>query len=175
MSIEHLQKIVPPPDNPKEIPNDQQWDAVESKTTILPDDYREFISKYGSGSLDSFIWIFNPGSMNPNLNLSQQIDKQLEVLREVNNSRIEPKIVLFPDRFGVLPFGITDNGDVLLWETIGEANNWTVGVLPSRNSPIIHFPKSMTAFLADICVGNIRCEAFPDDFPSISPVFIPKA
>jgi hypothetical protein len=171
MSIKRLEMIVIPPEKPTEVPEDYEWNDVELKLTPLPSDYHEFINRYGTGSLDSFIWIFNPSSLNPNLQLCKQVDRQLDVLREINDSEFESPIVLFPDQSGLLPLGITDNGDVLLWETIGEANDWTIAVLPSRGSTVIRFSMNMTDFLAGLLEGSIHCEVFPVDFPSSTPIF----
>jgi hypothetical protein len=39
----------------------------------------------------------------------------------------------------------------------------------------MHFSMNMTEFLASVCEGSIHCEAFPDDFPSVNPVFVAKS
>ncbi len=171
MSLRRLENIVTPPDVPSEIPNEIIWIAVEKKLTKLPDDYRAFIQRYGTGCIDSFIWIFSPASENLNLNLEQQARKQEETIKAINESGVEPFIPLFPHSLGVLPFGITDNGDVLFWVNKGKPNSWTVAVLEARRSPMLEFDMNMTCFLAELCEGSITCEAFPDDFPSSAPVF----
>src|SRR5947209_4673448 len=134
MSIELLESIIAPPENPQEVPDSTLWQAVETDLTRLPADYKDFVSRYGTGSIDSFIWIFNPASRNPHLNFQQQVRKQLEVLREINERETEPFIPLFPNSSGVLPFGITDNGDLLFWETNGDPDNWAVGVFEARSA-----------------------------------------
>lgn len=40
---------------------------------ILPLDYKKFINKYGTGSINDFIWILNPFSENENLNLIKKV------------------------------------------------------------------------------------------------------
>ncbi len=172
MSLEQLENIFPPPDIPLELPTPEQWRFVEASIGRLPNDYHRFINKYGTCAIDSFIWIFNPASKNPNLNLANQIERQLGVLKDINESGLEPNIPLFPEPTGVLPFGITDNGDVLLWETNKYSDTWTVSVLPSRSSPLIKFSMDMTNFLAAICEKRIHCQAFPIDFPSAQPRII---
>jgi hypothetical protein len=47
-AIRKLTKILPPPSQPVEASGD--WDEVERTLgTALPDDYKEFISLYGTG------------------------------------------------------------------------------------------------------------------------------
>lgn len=75
-----LEAIVSPPAKPNEVPDARLWRAVESSLTKLPTDYRTLLSRYGTGSFDSFIWIFNPAARNPHLNLEQQVQEQLHQL-----------------------------------------------------------------------------------------------
>lgn len=171
MSLRKLENIVTPPENPVEVPNEAIWSAVENNLAKLPDDYRAFIQRYGTGCIDSFIWIFNPAAENPFLNLEQQALKQEETIKAINEGGMEKFIPFFPASLGVLPFGITDNGDVLFWSNKGEPNSWTVAVLEPRRSPMLEFDMNMTCFLAGLCEGSITCEAFPEDFPSSAPVF----
>ena len=174
MSIERLENIISPPEHPLECPSMEHWRLVESNFVPLPNDYHDYLKRYGTGAIDSFIWIFNPASANPNLNLANQIERQLDILRETNQTGFEPRMMLFPEQGGVLPFGISDNGDVLLWETKGDADAWTVAVLPSRSSPFIRFSSNMTDFLAGILERSVHCEAFPNDFPNARPKIIQR-
>jgi len=171
MSIKMFESIVLPPRNPAEVPDAVTWSSVQMNLTKFPNDYKAFIQLYGTGCIDAFIWIYNPASKNPNLNLEQQVVSQKTTLKEVNESEVETFIPLFPSPHGVLPFGITDNGDVLFWETYRNPNSWTVAVLAARSSPLLRFDMNMTSFLAGVCDGSIICEAFPKDFPSLKPHF----
>lgn len=171
MSIKRLESVVAPPQAPVELPEARIWDAVEVNLTKLPADYKEFTQRYGTGCIDSFIWIFNPASENPNLNLGRQAWQQASILKEINECGAEPLIPSFPSPHGMLAFGITDNGDVLYWETNGDPDSWTVAVLGARSSPILKFEFNLTSFLAGICEGVITCELFPEGFPSPAPIF----
>jgi hypothetical protein len=171
MCIEKFKSFVLPPKDPEELPDAQIWNHIEVNVGKLPDDYKSFIQHYGTGCIDSFIWIFNPASSNPNLNFGHQVNVQTETLREINEEGVERPIPLFPSDHGLLPFGITDNGDVLFWETNEDPNGWTVAVIEARSSPLQKFEMNMTSFLAGICERSISCDAFPDDFPSVNPTF----
>ncbi len=166
-----LRTLIPPPINPQEQPSERQWAEVESRWCSLPSDYRSFINAYGSGCIDDFIWIFNPSAANEYINFSSQVKKQLEVLKEVNATECELQLVLYPEPAGWLPVGITDNGDLIAWETIGTPDEWVVGVLPARSSPVLRFELNITSFLYNLLARNITCQAFPSDFPGTTPRF----
>lgn len=173
MSIEQIYTVIPSPEDPIETPDQLVWDTIELDVHALPSDYRLYIESYGTGCVDGFIWVFNPGAKNANLNLSDQVRRYSEVLDEINESGLEARIPIFPEVGGVLPFGVTDNGDLLLWVTEDHPDRWIVAVLPSRGG-LIKYDTNMTGFLAGVCSGSIVCKAFPTDFPSRAPVFSPR-
>jgi len=173
MSLDPLSMLMPPPIRPMERPNSDQWAAVQSRWGILPNNYRDFIDAYGSGCIDEFIWIFNPAAANENINFSTQADRQIEALREINNAGLEAKMPLFPEPAGLLPLGITDNGDLIVWQTNGRPDEWIVGVVPSRSSPVLLFENDLIGFLSGLLNKKLSCEAFPSDFPSAEPSFSP--
>lgn len=57
-AITDIASAIPPPNHPQDVPRD--WAAVENALgMMLPRDYREFISLYGSGCfepLELFVW-----------------------------------------------------------------------------------------------------------------------
>ena len=168
MRDNRLWQILVAPQQASEQPTDNDWLEVEDQFGPLPTDFKTFLADYGTGCIGGFIWIFNPAS-NENLNLGRQIEKQLAALREVN----VPGLTLFPADTGILPFGITDNGDLLAWRVHGEPNTWHVVVVDSR-APIFQvFEVGFSQFLAGILSRGIICSIFPDDFPPDHPAFTP--
>jgi len=162
-----LKNILPTPLETTEQPSEAEWAECEAKLTRLPPDYKSFLEDYGTGCIDGFIWIFNPSSQNPNLNLLVQVKRQLSALDELIQQKTESKIYpLYPEIAGLLPFGITDNGDVLFWKTMGTPGN-------SRSPEYQEFQISMTSFIASVLNGTKRVAAFPEDFPNSSPSFKP--
>lgn len=76
-ALEFLNQIAPPPSIPNEAQGD--WNQVEATIKLtLPDDYKNLISQYGSGSFSDFLYIFNPFSENEWLNLINSSPKILE-------------------------------------------------------------------------------------------------
>lgn len=152
---------MPPPANPVETGG--SWldveDAIGSK---LPDDFKEFIRSYGSGTIDHFLSVLNPFSSRPALNLLEQSKRQLEALRELHDDFDEKNpFELYPTLGGLLPVAITDNGDVIHWLTSGNAPEWTVVVNEARSPDYEQFECDLTTFLERVLNKSVTCRAFP--------------
>jgi len=157
---------------PSDAPHPSAWPSVELELAVrLPDDYKEYIEIYGSGGIDGFLWIFNPFSGNENLNLKRQVVRQRQVLADLRSQGEALPYDAFPLQGGILPFGVTDNGDVLFWKTERRADDWTVVVNESRSPAWERFDLSMCGFLQGVLAGQVRCNIFPRTFPGPSPLF----
>lgn len=160
-----LTNIVLPPKNPTHSKGD--WRQVADQLCDLPGDYKRLVETYGAGCFDGFIWVFSPFSTNEQLNLLQQartVNKSYdELLREFGEPKTYP---IFPEKEGLLVFGITDNGDYLFWRTIGKPDTWTVIVGAAREPRYESFNCSATQFLEGILSGELKSNIFPIDFPS---------
>lgn len=165
MSIIALLAVVPPPVGAVDEVHD--WPDVERDIgTPLPSDYKAFIDRYGLGKLCDFIVVFTPSRGNPHVSLSIQIRQKLDVLQQLASEWGEElPCPLFPARGGLLPFGATDNGDVLYWRTSGSPDCWTVVVNDARGPDFDDHDCSMTSFLAEVVSGQRRCSIFPRSFP----------
>lgn len=62
----------------------------------FPDDYKEFISTYGTGSIDNFLWILNPFSKNININFFDDMKHFQWAYRELKSE--------FPENYPRPPF-----------------------------------------------------------------------
>jgi hypothetical protein len=167
-----LEAVLRPPRRPSRIVPD--WATVEADIgTRLPSDYKWFIDTYGVGRVDDFLSVFYPASNNTYIRLKDQIARQLGAYRTLRETW--PKDIpypLFPELSGILPWGITDNGNVCVWRTVSaNPDEWPVAVNESRGPKWDTFAGSMTAFLADVLSRRYECSVFPDDFPSTSPKF----
>jgi hypothetical protein len=143
------------------------WDMIERELgSELPADYKEFIIKFGAADLGAFIYPLSPFSTQQSRNLLSQIPRQLSALRELKEAFTwEIPLPLYPETNGVLPWGITANGDVLHWLTIGHPSEWTTVVTASRDSAFRIYPFGMCRFLFGIMSKEIICDIFPADFP----------
>jgi hypothetical protein len=174
MSIEALKKVLPPPAKPVDTGGPTpDWAAVEAKIkTPLPADYKAFVTTYGSGTIDEYFSVFTPFAKTKR-DLPTQIERQLGAMRQVRDAGEKMKYPLFPEPGGLLPWGLTDNGDVFYWLTTGAPDSWTVVTNVGRGPDYEEFKMSMTDFLAGILSRKAKSEAFPEDFQPGAPFFTP--
>lgn len=169
-----LELLMLPPAAPFEVPQVDEWVELEKMIgSDLPHDYKWFIGVYGSGRIDGFVTIFNPFSRNKNLNLFCQIETRLSVLKELMAGGSENvPFELFPMSGGLLPCGVTDNGDVIYWITDGKSDCWKVTVNAARSPEWEVFSGGVVDFVWKILTRQYLCHIFPSDFPSKEPIFI---
>jgi hypothetical protein len=174
-SLEALNKVLKPPGCPSERPRESDWQPIEQNLGFeLPEDYKEFIGCYGTGAVDNFLWVFSPFSKNKHLNLLQEGKVKLQALRQLADEFGEEiPYLLYPDSNGLLPWGVTDNGDVLYWLCKGPPTSWLIVVNESRGPAWREFPLVVTTFLAALGTKELVVDFFPVDFPSETPEFIP--
>jgi len=168
-----LLKILLPPPNPVEIPTAEDFDAVERQVGTLPDDYKVFLTHFGTGIINRFLWVLNPASANQHLNFLRGGEPILKALKELKSDGEYSPYPLYPEAGGLLPFGKTDNGDALFWLRVGEPNQWPVIVNAARDPDYEKFDCGMTDFLADILTRHTRCSIFPKSFPGEASIFLP--
>jgi len=58
--LEELKKILIPPLKPFQTGDRNGWDELESSLGTLLPQYKDFISIYGTGAIDNFIWVLTP-------------------------------------------------------------------------------------------------------------------
>ena len=167
MIIDELLAVLPAPEVPLESNKANDWGRVTDLFgDPLPMDYMQFIDVYGSGSLCGYLTAFNPFSTNQYLNLTHQVFVQLAALRAI---RVEfPDEVPFPLFFepgGLLPWGISIDGDLYCWLTEGISSKWNV-VVVCRSGGCERFEMTMTQFLARIIKGEISSVSIPNDLSS---------
>lgn len=162
-------ELLVPPAMPKGSPD---WMSFESELgTALPEDYKRFVTSYGSGKIDGFLSVFTPEGRTQWVDLLWRSRDH----EEIGFSRLElhPPFPSFPAEGGLLAFGQTDNGDALYWRTTGSPVHWTVLAYEGRGPEYFEFAGSMTAFLEGVLSGELRVSVFPQDFPSTNPKFEP--
>jgi hypothetical protein len=166
MSVSRLAKVLAPPFRATPVIVD--WSIIEGALKLrLPDDYKEFIEVYGTGSIGGFLWVLSAVARNPNLDLLVQIEKRQRALHEF--AQAEPKAVSLSEKdLGVLvPWGVTDNGDVCYWRTGAEdPNAWPTVVADGRHALWNEFDGTLTGFITAILTNEFESPIFPSDFPS---------
>ncbi|KLR26633.1 hypothetical protein ABR26_02605 [Enterobacter bugandensis] len=144
-----------------------KWPRIEDGLPF-PSDYIEFINEYGSGRIADFIVIFNPFSKNEDVNFFEQYKFILEDLNYLFESDKDYyNYQLYPKDNGLIPLGVTDNGDYLFWVVNSKDNSelWTVAIIAARSPGVEYFDSGLTDFLEGLLKNKIRCKSFPDDFP----------
>jgi len=164
MNIEDLTRILPVPEsiNESQIP-ESIWKEVEQKIGCYPKGIRDFLSCYGTGSIDYFLWIFNPSAKNTNLNLFDQFNKQKNLLNGSNLDIYSSELSLLLSASNYVPFGITDNGDLLLFN-VNTSNN--ILLMSSRGDQFETFQMNLIEFLCVLLSGGLNSSIFPEDFPT---------
>lgn len=173
-----LESHLPIPAEPRDTEVD--WSAVRASLgTDLPDDYKAFVARYGTGSVCDFLWVLTPAAANPHLNLLVRGAAVLQALREcradLQTLGASVPYVAFPSLGGLLPWAITDNGDTCFWRT-GDAdpNRWTVVVNDGRGSMWDRFGGTMTELLEALLTRRYVSEILTDDeFPPKAKSFRP--
>lgn len=149
------------------VPLSNDWPSIEAKLGKLPQDYKGFIDAFGGGCVDGFLWILDPATENPNLNILEQTAEQRGQL--AGSTRRLPGI-----RREEIPclvvWGITDNGDICAWlNKEDDPSAWQILVLDPSAEWSIRRRQGMLAFLDDLLAHRITQDVLPEEFPSEFP------
>ncbi len=174
MIIDRLIEIMPPPVAPVDSGEHEDWAAVEKETGItLPIDYKEFINTYGTGSICSFLWVFNPFTKNRFLNFAKQVNvihQDMEHVAQFSGVAPYPK---FPPASELVSWATTDNGDNLFWRTGGPPDEWSIVVVDSDWAIWEYADGPISSFLVRLLTRELRLNAFTMQFPDGKPYFTP--
>ena len=145
-SISTLTKLVLPPERP--VASEGDWNFIEDQLGCgLPDDYKCFISLYGSGSIADLMVVFSPFTKNVHVNLVRQLEKRAKGLRKFEEVSGEVRgITYHPAPKGLLPFGSADDGMLFCWVVAGSPAEWKVAI-QGRYFDIEHFDGDLGTFL----------------------------
>jgi hypothetical protein len=175
MSLVTLEKIMKRPIVAQDALSPDRWKVVEEQLgTGLPEDYKRFLEAFGIGTINGFLVVLAPLSSNQHVDLLKRCRSELEAYE--TSKREFPQYYcddVYPTPGGILPFAVTDNGEVLYWRTVGSPEQWTVTVYESRGPKKFDFDGGMTEFLVAILTGEIECDVLPRGFSKSPPVFKP--
>ena len=176
---EDLVGLVPPPEEP------EQAGGILPESVVLPGDYLHFLSVYGVGTFDMFLHVMAPEHDNEYLSVRERTASFWSVLARMlePNPTVEPLRGMLGASAGVFDpvapladslhaaasvavWGSTDNGDLCLWVVPADGEDGFVLVIGSRFEDWYEYGVSITEFLHRILTGDIRCPAFPEDFPT---------
>ncbi|WP_072035264.1 SMI1/KNR4 family protein [Dickeya fangzhongdai] len=173
MTMLKLNSILVPPDFPNESGSGDTWPSIDEGITF-PNDYVEFISNYGTGRIANFIAIFSPFTQNYDLNFFEQKKLIIEDFNYLNNEDPDYfKYNLYPEKNGLLPIGVTDNGDYIFW-VVCDLNNsdaWGTAIVASRSPDIEYFDENITSLLSGVLLRKIKPDSLPSNFPPDNIIF----
>lgn len=165
--IENLIKVMQPPIHPSEVGSLQGWIDIEQKMNIkFPNDYKEYISTYGTGRIGEFLWVLNPFSKYTNANLIDDMEHfqwaYSELRKDFPENYPRPH---FPKNNSLIPWGGTDNGDYLFWvyDKNSDQNEWKIGITDMGEGEYL-FDMNMSTFLEKLVKNKIQTDAFPEDW-----------
>lgn len=168
MSLEKLKILFPENYSKLPLDNYSKWNEIEKKLGVnLPTDYKEFIDLFGAGIIDDFILVFSPFSENENMNFFIQQDLNNEAYSTLKESHPnEFPYQIFTKKSGLLPWGRTENGDILNWIVDMNLDEWPILIYDGYGD-YFECQNSMTNFINDLITRNISCPFFPGDFQNI--------
>lgn len=162
--FQSLMKLAPPIDL-LSVYTDKDWLRVEQALgTKLPEDYKQYIRYYGLSYVCEFLRVPSPFVIDGDyLNLKRFSELQSEAFR-ITRDKFGTRVVpypIYPEEGGLLAWGVTDNGDVIYWRTVGDPNSWTIVVNESRSDWYEEFPFGMVEFVVKVITGELVSEILP--------------
>lgn len=151
--MKNILDVIPPPvDGPKEVPERSDWDGLAFDASL-----QGLLKLYGSGSFCDFLWLYNPATLNGNLNLRLQHRRQHSAFREI----IEPIVVE--------PFyqacAVTDNGDVFFHGLLkNEGRAGSIYLVEGRGPKCEKWDGDIVDFLLAVHGGTLVSAVLPDDW-----------
>ena len=156
-SIQCLKKILPVPETPVE--NVGDWDAVEERLgSKLPQDYKNFISLYGSGEISEWITVFTPFTTQNGIDL---FGIGFGILSHYREYYPEPHprhfpYTVYPKPGGLLTWGMTRDGDEFFWRTNGRPDRWDVVV---HDRGMIEFYPTEGLTFGEYLLALLKCDS----------------
>lgn len=147
--IQELMALVPPPEPPADTTVD--WTAAEADVgLLLPTDYKEFISHYGSVDLCGVIYVFHPKRPLYGKSIKEE---SIEVLNETINcmdtGRENLRYPDYPIAGGILPIArIYEH--LLCWITEGPPDTWRLLYWGWFGERVYEYKMTLTEFLIEV-------------------------
>ena len=160
---EDLVGLVPPPEEP-----DPAGGGAPG-SVVLSEDYLHFLSVYGVGTFDMFLHVMAPERSDGRASVRGRTASFWSVLARMSEfvpEAMAPLSDMLHAAASVAVWGSTDNGDLCLWVVPADDADGFVLVIGSRFEDWYEYGVGITEFLYRILTGDIRCPAFPEDFPS---------
>jgi hypothetical protein len=132
-------------------------DIEKKYKLIFPDDYKEMITCYGSGTFANTLYIESPFG---NKSLFRAHFKRIEfyqtMLKGFPVQHKHTRFPIFPEINGLIEIGGDDNADVLMWKIESDLEIWPLYFFDDymQNESVYNMP--ITEFLYRWIIGELR-------------------
>jgi hypothetical protein len=133
------------------------WLPIEDQFGIeFPGDYKLIVDTFGAGCFCKSLCVFSPFSKRLNLvQMSLQRHDLYATFHQTFGKRIYP---IFPDPGGLLAVAGGEDGNLLMYETIGGHSEWCLVWMNGHMQEIEKFSMSLAEYIVLWCRGEIRPE-----------------
>lgn len=171
--LKKLTEIVVPPANPSG--NLGDWIDVEKELSLeLPEDYKQFVSLYGAGTISGMISIGAP-FIQP-VPARKFWENWVDIYNDIENYGTEVPFDLYPTIPGLLPCGHYADVNIINWLTHNSQPQWRI-IFYSHSKGFFDLgTTSLTQFLLSMLTDiNTLPDGMVDKDPLYGkqPVFIP--
>ena len=148
--IEELMSIVPPPKTP--IGNKGDWNSIETELGLqMSEDYKQFISNYGAGSISGMIAVGNP-FIQP-VSARRFWENWVDIYRDIAANGTEVPYQLYPAKPGLMPIGHYADFNIINWLAGNDANDAEL-VFYTRSDGFFNLGQiTMTRFIIQLLTG----------------------
>jgi hypothetical protein len=170
--VEKIGELFAPPEKVQFGGTDAEWKAIErTMGTKVPTDYKQLIQRYGSVSVNRFLYFYNPfypkKKNHPNWEENIELYRaSFERYHSLNKDTFPP---YWPVRNGLLPIGNTVNANHICWLTKGEPDEWTISVHEDRGWTFDHHEMGLAEFLYKRLTGEVNGNQM--NVPFLNPPF----
>jgi hypothetical protein len=165
-----LTRLAPPATSPLPQSYKYDWNSVATDlATPVADSYKQLIEAYGCGCFDGFIWVYSPRNANKYMDLVSSVLRDRQSLLQCADAAHLTAKGTSPE--ALASWGITDNGDVLTWDSA--ALHSKVVTYSARGPYSFAYDGSVCEFLLDVLGRKVNVPHFPNDWPSDRHHFMP--
>lgn len=174
-----IMKIMPPPEKPI-IMSNESWVSFEKTTSLIfPQEFKDFISKYGCGSINRIVFIYSPYCVVGNKETQHESNlEQWKLDMELRKDNIESfghddreTPLLYPEPTGVYVWGGDGENNSYGWFT--ETNDGKLAIIPDKIAIFDTWETKPSAGKFYDFILKILRERFSPGSPLGQPEYIP--
>lgn len=170
--MDRLVSFIVPPEEPKETGSPKAWEKTEARLGLkLPSDYKTFIDRYGTGSFDDFLMVYNPFAADEYRNLFyaldtlHQADRRTKKVQNVAWRVVDP-FDIYPAPEGLLPWGCAGSVDeTFFWRIKGDPDSWETIFYNLRSGEYEVWKYPLAGFLLRLLARQIESVLLPGGYP----------